>query len=95
MAMYEQEMIKYLKVLAAQLQNQQVLVLRVESAVRGISNGGCTKTVPFGIKDISTAQLYDAYRRGLNMEQLEYLSNHKYTQEQIEKKLQRCVGGNM
>ena len=47
------------------------------------------KTMPFGVKDISSAQLIDAYKRGLNMEQLVALSGGKYTADQIQKKLQK------
>ena len=45
--------------------------------------------MPFGVKDISSAQLIDAYTRGLNMEQLVALSGGKYSPEQIYKKLQK------
>jgi hypothetical protein len=46
--------------------------------------------MPFGIKDISSVQLVDAYTRGLNMEQLIALGNQKYTAEQIYNKLKRA-----
>lgn len=45
-----------------------------------------------GVKDITTAQLYDAYKRGLNMQQLVQLANGKYTAEEIYKKIKKAGG---
>lgn len=56
-------------------------------------NGGAPKVVykpvVVGVKDISSAQLFDAYKKGLNLEQLCQLADGKYTAEQIVKKLQK------
>lgn len=56
-------------------------------------NGGTPKVVyrpvVVGVKDISSAQLLDAYKKGLNLEQLCQLADGKYTAEQIIKKLQK------
>lgn len=48
--------------------------------------------VVVGVKDITTAQLYDAYKRGLNMQQLVQLANGKYTAEEIYKKIKKAGG---
>lgn len=57
--------------------------------------GGGVRKVPciVGVKDITSAQLYHAYKRGLNMEQLCQLADGKYTAEQIYKKIQKLNGG--
>lgn len=47
------------------------------------------KPVIVGVKDISAMQLYYAYKKGLNMEQLYQLADGKYTPEQIYKKLKK------
>ena len=89
--MYEQEMIKCLKNLGKQIWSVQQLVANLDRDVRNMRVSGNTvvKTMPFGVKNISSEQLIDAYSRGLNMEQLVSLSSGKYTPEQIYKKLQK------
>jgi len=90
--MYEQEMIKYLKNLGKQVSNFQTIIARLDMDVRNMRISGNTivKTMPFGVKDISSAQLVDAYTRGLNMEQLLALANGKYSAEQIYTKLRKA-----
>ena len=70
----------------------QQIVSNLDRDVRNMRVSGNTvvKTMPFGIKDISSVQLVDAYTRGLNMEQLIALGNQKYTAEQIYNKLKRA-----
>lgn len=89
--MYEQEIVKCLKNLGKQVYSLQQLMVALDRDVRNIRVNGNTvvKTMPFGVKDISSAQLIDAYTRGLNMEQLVALSGGKYSPEQIYKKLQK------
>lgn len=53
---------------------------------------GAVRIVPFGVKDITTAQLVDAYHRGMNLEQLTALANGKYTPEQIKIKIIKAGG---
>lgn len=53
---------------------------------------GAVRMVPFGVKDITTAQLVDAYHRGMNLEQLTALANGKYTPEQIKIKIIKAGG---
>lgn len=56
-------------------------------------NTGGTRCVIFGIKNITSEQMLDAYQRGMNLEQLYELANGKYTREQIYKKISRMTGG--
>lgn len=90
--MYEQEIIKCLKNLGKQIWSMQQIVSNLDRDVRNMRVSGNTvvKTIPFGVKDISSVQLVDAYTRGLNMEQLVALGNGKYTAEQIYNKLKRA-----
>ena len=90
--MYEQEMIKCLKTLSKQIWSIQQLMVNLDRDVKNMRVSGNTivKTMPFGVKDISSVQLADAYTRGLNMEQLIALGNGKYTAEQIYTKLKRA-----
>ena len=90
--MYEQEIIKCLKNLGKQIWSMQQIVSNLDRDVRNMRVSGNTvvKTMPFGIKDISSVQLVDAYTRGLNREQLIALGNQKYTAEQIYNKLKRA-----
>ena len=90
--MYEQEIIKCLKNLGKQIWSMQQIVSNLDRDVRNMRVSGNTvvKTMPFGIKDISSVQLVDAYTRGLNIEQLIALGNQKYTAEQIYNKLKRA-----
>ena len=89
--MYEQEILKSLKDLGKQVWNLQQLMLTLDRDFRSmrVVGNAVVKTMPFAVKDISSAQLIDAYKRGLNMEQLVALSGGKYSPEQIAKKLQR------
>lgn len=90
--MYEQEIVKCLKNLGKQIWAVQQIMSNLDRDVRNMRISGNTvvKTVPFGVKDISSVQLVDAYSRGLNMEQLIALGNGKYTAEQIYNKLKRA-----
>ena len=90
--LYEQEIIKCLKNLSKQVWAVQQIMSNLDRDVRNMRVSGNTvvKTMPFGIKDISSVQLVDAYTRGLNMEQLIALGNQKYTAEQIYNKLKRA-----
>lgn len=90
--MYEQEMIKYLKNLGKQVYSVQQLLVSLNRDIKNLHVNGNTvvKTVPFGVKDISSVQLVDAYARGLGMEQLVALGNGKYTPEQIFNKLKKA-----
>lgn len=92
--MYEEQMIRYMRNMGIQLQNLQALVKNLETAVQNIRINGkaVTRIEVVGVKDISSAQLYDAYKKGLNMEQLVQLADGKYTAEQIYKKLQKYGG---
>lgn len=78
-------MCKQLETIQKQLASLQRLV--------SPKNGGAPKVVykpvVVGVKDISSAQLFDAYKKGLNLEQLCQLADGKYTAEQIVKKLQK------
>lgn len=90
--MYEEQIIKCLKNLGKQVWSLQQLMANLDRDVRNMRVSGNTvvKTLPFGVKDISSVQLVDAYTRGLNLEQLVALGNGKYTQEQIYNKLKRA-----
>lgn len=91
--MYEEQIIKCLKNLGKQIWSLQQLMANLDRDVRNMRVSGNTivKTMPFGVKDISSVQLVDAYTRGLNMEQLIALGNGKYTAEQIYNKLNSHV----
>lgn len=97
--MYEEQICKYIRNLGLQLQNQQALIINLKNAVSNMRINGSTntitRTVIVGVKDISSAQLYDAYKKGLNMDQLVQLADGKYTAEQIYKKLQKIGGDNL
>lgn len=90
--MQEEQIVKCLKNLGKQIWSIQQAVATLDRDVRNmkISGNTITKVMPFGVKDISSVQLVDAYTRGLNMEQLIALGNHKYTAEQIYNKLKRA-----
>ena len=85
-------MIKCLKNLGKQVYSVQQLLVSLDRDIKNLRVSGNTvvKTVPFGVKDISSAQLVDAYARGLNMEQLVALCNGKYTPEQVFGKLKKA-----
>lgn len=76
---------KQLETIQKQLANLQRLV--------SSKNEGAPKVVyqpiVVGVKDVSSSQLLDAYKKGLNLEQLCQLADGKYTAEQIIKKLQK------
>lgn len=77
-----------LKIMKNQLHNLQTLTSMLRRAIEM----QLRVYVVVGVKDITTAQLYDAYKRGLNMQQLVQLANGKYTQEEIWKKIRRAGG---
>lgn len=77
-----------------QLQNIHSRMLNLERLAAKQSKDNRTsgvvyKPVVVGVKDISAAQLYHAYKRGLNITQLCELADGKYTAEQIIRKLQK------
>lgn len=81
-----------LEIMSKQLENLQKITMNVQRLV-SMPNGGTPRVVRqpviVGVKDITSAQLFDAYKKGLNMEQLCQLADGKYTAEQIYKKLQK------
>ena len=81
-----------LNVMSKQLENLQKITMNVQRLL-STPNGGTPRVVRqpvvVGVKDITSAQLFDAYKKGLNMEQLCQLADGKYTAEQIYKKLQK------
>lgn len=91
--MQEEKLVIYLKALASEVRDLKSVVTKLDTDVRNLRIGGkntVVKVMPFGIKDISSAQLVDAYRRGLNMEQLIALGNNKYNAEQVFSKLRKA-----
>lgn len=80
-------------VMAKQLEVIQKQLANVQRLLASPNGGGAPRVVQrpviVGVKDITSAQLYDAYKKGLNMEQLCQLADGKYTPEQIYKKLQK------
>ena len=91
--MQEEKLVTYLKALASEVRDLKSIVTKLDADVRNLRVGGrntVVKVMPFGVKDISSVQLVDAYTRGLNMEQLIALGNNKYTGEQIYSKLKRA-----
>ncbi len=86
-----------LKILTHQSENTQKILMNVQRLVATKSgNGGASRVVYqpviVGVKDISSAQLFDAYQRGLNIDQLCQLADGKFTHEQIKKKLMKQGG---
>lgn len=81
-----------LEIMSKQLENLQKVTMNIQRLV-AMPNGGTPRVVRqpviVGVKDITSAQLFDAYKKGLNMEQLCQLADGKYTAEQIYKKLQK------
>lgn len=77
-----------LKIMKNQLHNLQTLTSMLRRAIEM----QLRVYVVVGVKDITTAQLYDAYKRGLNMQQLVQLANGKYTAEEIYKKIRKAGG---
>lgn len=82
-----------LNVLANQLdalQKQLVSIQQILIRNQNTRSGGVrVQPVIVGVKDITSAQLFHAYKKGLNMEQLCQLADGKYTADQIYKKLQK------
>lgn len=91
--MYEQEIIKCLKNLGKQVYSLQQLMVNLDRDVRNMRVSGNTivKTMPLGVKDLTTAQLVDAYvRYDLTMEQMLTLSDGRMSQQDIIKRLRRA-----
>ena len=86
--MSEKEIQSDLKFIRKQLSNLQELI----SMLRGAIEMQLRVYVVVGVKDITTAQLYDAYKRGLTINQLVQLANGKYTAEEIHKKIRKAGG---
>ena len=86
--MNEKAIMRDLEFIRGQLSNLQKLTSMLRRAIEL----QLRVYVVVGVKDITTAQLYDAYKRGLNMQQLVQLANGKYTQEEIWKKIRRAGG---
>lgn len=82
-----------LNIMSNQMTNMQKQLANVQRLL--ISTGGqrssgvVRQPVIVGVKDISSAQLYHAYKKGLNLDQLCQLADGKYTADQIYKKLQK------
>lgn len=93
----EKDIIKLLQGNYNQLRQQQAQINKLIEIVCGLTRtaGGYYQVLPFGIKDVTTAQLVDAYDRGLNIEQLVALANGKYTGNQIKVKIVKAKGGNV
>lgn len=75
---------------------QQVAIQKQLNAIQAYltsRNIGGMRCVIFGIKNITSEQMLDAYQRGMNLEQLYELANGKYTREQIYKKISKMTGG--
>lgn len=86
---------RFMQNLCLQVRKQSVSIANMEQAIKGLQvrNGGVFQTVPFGVVDITTAQLVEAYHRGLNLDELITLANGKYTGEQIVAKIKKSIGG--
>ena len=84
---------RFMQNLCLQVKKQSDAISEMQKVINSlrVRTGSMYEVRPFGIKDISTMQLYDAFQRGLNIEQLVYLANGKYTQEQIYKKLEKYL----
>ena len=85
-----------LQTIAAQqtIIQKQLNALQIYLTSRNIGGNGGTKYVIVGVKDISSSQLYYAYKeKGLNLDQLSQLSDGKYSPQQIYKKLSKMTGG--
>ena len=86
---------RFMQNLCLQIHKQSVSIANMEQAIKGlqVKNGGVFQTIPFGVVDITTAQLVDAYHRGLNLDELITLANGKYTGEQIVSKIKKSITG--
>ena len=93
----ENDIIKLLQANYIQLRQQQAQLVKLTEAVESLTYnaGKYSQILPFGILNITTSQLVNAYMRGLSMEQLVALANGKYTAEQIKAKIAKAMGGNM
>lgn len=82
-----------LNVLGKQLEIIQKQLVSVQRLLASPNGGGTPRVVQcpviVGVKDITGAQLFDAYKKGLNMEQLYQLADGKYSAEQIYRKLRK------
>lgn len=81
-----------LGIMAKQLEVIQKQLVSVQHLLASPSGGPpkvVRQPVIVGVKDITSAQLFHAYKKGLNMDQLCQLADGKYTPEQIYKKLQK------
>lgn len=93
----EKDIIKLLQGNYNQLRQQHAQLVKLTEAVGSLTYTAnkCSQVLPFGIIDISTSQLVNAYRRGLNIQQLTALANGKYTESQIKAKIAKAMGGNV
>ena len=93
----EKTILKLLKANSMQLRQQQAQLNKLIELVCSLTrtSDGYYNVMPFGIKDVTTSQLVDAYDRGLNLEQLVALANGKYTATQIKVKIVKARGGNL
>ncbi len=77
----------------AKITSIQKEITRIEQLLTTPNGGNAPrvvyKPVIVGVNDISSIQLYYAYKKGLNMEQLYQFADGKYTPEQIYKKLKK------
>lgn len=82
-----------LDTMASQLTAIQKQLASMQKLLTSTNGGGTPRVINrpviVGVKDITAAQLLDAYQRGLNLEQLCMLANQKYTPEQVMRKLQK------
>lgn len=82
-----------LDTMASQLTDIQKQLASMQKLLTSTNGGGTPRVVNrpviVGVKDITTAQLFDAYKKGMNIQQLCQLADGKYTPEQIYKKLQK------
>lgn len=91
--MQEEQIVKCLKNLGKQIYSLQQLMVNLDRDVRNmrVSGNTITKVVPLGVKDLTTAQLVDAYvRYNLTMEQMLTLSDGRMSQMDIIKRLKRA-----
>lgn len=82
-----------LNIMANQLETIQKQLVSVQRLLASPSGSGTSRVVQrpviVGVKDITSAQLFHAYKKGLSMEQLCQLADGKYTASQIYKKIQK------
>lgn len=86
---------KQLTDMSKKLLDLQKMVIQLQKLVITIGqqkNKGTSivqKPVIVGVKDITTAQLYHGYKKGMNMQELWEYADGKYTADQIRKKLEK------